>query len=272
MKYQTVKCSVRLPSNDGWYFVFAKEGNNDTYFWNTENETIQDYQEEFWINSFESWLEPTTDKSSDVQPDNQQTGVFTCQSKGYHEDNQEINPDNNYIINGIIYNGSTLIEIQNAYQPQKADVAENATTQSKKAIDVLLDVYGCKDLADLKKCFFDVDNSLAMTLEAMNQFAQQNKAPSKATEGAEECADLWLRENKLQSSTVFNFAELLGFAEYFASSQRPTVGKEEIERFIKEELTDSDKPYHFEAEGAATLREFAKWALSQPTEENGGEG
>ena len=41
--------------------------------------------------------------------------------------------------------------------------------------EILISVYGCKDLEDLKKCFLDNDISLAMILKAMKEYAAQFK-------------------------------------------------------------------------------------------------
>lgn len=38
---------------------------------------------------------------------------------------------------------------------------------------ILIQKYGCKDLKDLKKCFFENTESLTMILEAMEDYAQQ---------------------------------------------------------------------------------------------------
>ena len=32
-----------------------------------------------------------------------------------------------------------------------------------------------------------------------------------------------------------------------------------VEQFIKEELPNADKPFHYHAEGAAAIREFVQW-------------
>jgi len=42
-----------------------------------------------------------------------------------------------------------------------------------KAEEILIKIYGCKDLEDLKKCFLDNTESLSMILQAMKEYASE---------------------------------------------------------------------------------------------------
>lgn len=65
MNYKEVKCSDRLPTKEGPYYVKVVPaalddtmrgfGQHDIYQWFDDPDFDQD---ELWINTFESWLEP----------------------------------------------------------------------------------------------------------------------------------------------------------------------------------------------------------------------
>ena len=74
-------------------------------------------------------------------------------------------------------------------KPQKPD-------SDKGAEDVLIDVYGCKDLDDLKQCFLDNNESLTMILKAMYQFASNKGGQDKGSEELLLSFVYWLNSEK----------------------------------------------------------------------------
>jgi len=65
------------------------------------------------------------------------------------------------------------------YEDIAEEILSKLQAPAMSAEETLIDVYGCKDINDLKRCFLDNDESLEMILQAMEQFAltQQPQEP-----------------------------------------------------------------------------------------------
>jgi hypothetical protein len=73
--YREVKVSERLPEKQGPYFVMISEhskttleasqifGQHDIYYWQDNDKD----EKEFWVNTFESWLEPIEIREEDIR-------------------------------------------------------------------------------------------------------------------------------------------------------------------------------------------------------------
>ena len=83
-------------------------------------------------------------------------------------------------------------------------------------------------------------------------------------------AEDWIRDNYgehwLWSSCEWGSEDVIEAMEQYANARLQELSLTDMaEEYIKKELPNAEKPFHYDAEGAVCIRDFVKWARNKLT-------